>query len=58
MRALVYQTAFVTLLWGVGMVFIFDWPRATIAGPMAAFALLYFCGLAVWRFLRKQRKAE
>ena len=57
MRGLIYQTLFVTVLWGLGMVFLFDWSRETIAAPMAIFALIYFCGLAAWRFLRKQRKS-
>jgi hypothetical protein len=57
MRGLIYQTAFVTLLWGLGMVFIFGWPRDTIAVPMVVFAMIYICFLAAWKFLRKQRKS-
>lgn len=57
MRGLLYQTAFVTLIWGAGMVFLFDWPREAIAVPMVMFAAIYFGGLALWRFLRKQRKS-
>ena len=58
MRAILYQTAFVTVLWGLGMHFLFAWPREDLAGPMAGFAILYGAGLMAWRFFKAQRKSE
>ncbi|WP_439103093.1 hypothetical protein [Celeribacter marinus] len=41
-RALLYQTLIATALWGLGMVWLFDWPRDKILAPLLFFAATYW----------------
>ncbi|MBU0645313.1 MAG: hypothetical protein KJ731_00140 [Alphaproteobacteria bacterium] len=41
-RGLLIQTLIATVLWGLGMVLVFDWPRAEILKPMVFFAAVYW----------------
>jgi hypothetical protein len=55
MRALIYQTLFVTVLWGLGMKFLFAYPAQKLAIGMVLFALAYGAFLALWRWFKSQR---
>ena len=42
MKALAIQTLIATVIWGLGMHFLFDWPREKLLMPMIVFAGLYW----------------
>jgi uncharacterized integral membrane protein len=44
-----------TAIWGILMVWMFDWPRETILMPMVVFGLIMFALLAVSKLVRDRR---
>lgn len=55
-QSVVFQTLVTVVLWGLGMIFVFDWPRETILVPMVMFGLLMFAILGTLKMVRDRRK--
>ena len=57
-RARLFQTGIATALWGLGMHFLFDWPREDLLAPMLVFGCLYWVVSRVVHHLVEQRREQ
>lgn len=56
-RGILFQALFTTALWGLGMHFVFDWPREGMLPKLAVFAVV-MVGLLVLIDLVMQRRKQ
>ena len=55
-QSVVFQALVATVLWGLGMIYAFDWPRETILFPMVMFGLLMFAILGTLKMIKDRGK--
>lgn len=57
-NTVIFQALATTAIWGLGMTFLFDWPREAILLPMVLFGLLMFAILGTLKMIKDRRKQK
>ncbi|MEF3047717.1 hypothetical protein [Pseudotabrizicola sp. L79] len=53
-RGVALQTLVAMVLWGLGMTWVFGWPREAILTPMVMFGLLMFAVLGTVKLVKER----